>query len=248
MQVKYPDKDDWGKLVRVLKYLNGTRFMKQILSADEMNFTIHWYIDGSHQVHEDCWGQIGCPMTMGKGAVCSSSNKMKCNTQSSTETELILLHDKLPEVVWTRYFVECQGYQIDWYVIFQDNLSALSLEKNGRILSFKRTKHIKAKFFLVKDYYEAGEIDVWYWPIDVMWADVLTKPLQGQKFRDMHAFLQNCQEIMIMTVSYILTNWLRNQWSSKSRLYFHHGSVLENILKTQEKRAGETRVCAVSHG
>ncbi len=29
-------------------------------------------------------------------------------------------------------------------------------------------------------------------PTDVMWADVLTKPLQGQKFRDMQAFLQNC--------------------------------------------------------
>ncbi len=26
----------------------------------------------------------------------------------------------------------------------------------------------------------------------MMWADVLTKPLQGQKFRDMRAFLQNC--------------------------------------------------------
>ena len=25
-----------------------------------------------------------------------------------------------------------------------------------------------------------------------MWADVLTKPLQGQLFRDMRAFLQNC--------------------------------------------------------
>ncbi len=25
-----------------------------------------------------------------------------------------------------------------------------------------------------------------------MWADVLTKPLQRQKFRDMRAFLQNC--------------------------------------------------------
>jgi hypothetical protein len=25
-----------------------------------------------------------------------------------------------------------------------------------------------------------------------MWADVLTKPLQGQLFRDMQAFLQNC--------------------------------------------------------
>jgi hypothetical protein len=33
---------------------------------------------------------------------------------------------------------------------------------------------------------------MWYCPTDVMWADVLAKPLQGQKFRDMCAFLQNC--------------------------------------------------------
>ncbi len=31
-----------------------------------------------------------------------------------------------------------------------------------------------------------------YCPTEVMWADVLTKLLQGQKFRDMSAFLQNC--------------------------------------------------------
>jgi hypothetical protein len=53
-RVKAPDEDDWGKLVRVLKYINGTRYMKLILSADEMNFTVHWYVDGSHQCHEDC--------------------------------------------------------------------------------------------------------------------------------------------------------------------------------------------------
>ena len=71
-------------------------------------------------------------------------------------------------------------------------MSALSLEKNGRVSSSKRTKHIKAKYFLIKDYYNAGEIDLRYCPTDSMWADVLTKPLQGQKFRDMRAFLQNC--------------------------------------------------------
>jgi hypothetical protein len=71
-------------------------------------------------------------------------------------------------------------------------MSSLSLEKNGRISSSKRTKHIKAKYFLIKDYYDSGEIDLRYCPTDVMWADVLTKPLQGQKFRDMQAFLQNC--------------------------------------------------------
>ncbi len=57
--VKAPDQDDWGKLVRVLKYLNGTQYMKLILSTDEMKFTVHWYVDGSHQVHKDCMGQIG---------------------------------------------------------------------------------------------------------------------------------------------------------------------------------------------
>ncbi len=71
-------------------------------------------------------------------------------------------------------------------------MSALSLEKNGRITSSKCTKHIKAKHFLIKDYYNAGEVDLRYCPTGRMWADVLTKPLQGQMFRDMRAFLQNC--------------------------------------------------------
>ena len=56
----------------------------------------------------------------------------------------------------------------------------------------KHTKHIKAKYFLIKDYYDAREIDLCYCSTNSMWADVLTKPLQGQKFCDIHAFLQNC--------------------------------------------------------
>jgi hypothetical protein len=62
-RVQEPDEDDWGKLKRVLKYLKGTRYMKLMLSADSMNFVVHWYIDGSHQVHEDCRGsvKVWCP-------------------------------------------------------------------------------------------------------------------------------------------------------------------------------------------
>ena len=112
-RVQAPDEDDWGKLKRVLKYLNGTRYLKLILSADAMNFAIHWYIDGSHQIHEDCRGQTGSLVTFGAGAVSSSSNKQKSNTKISTETEIIALHDKLSDVIWMRYFVECQGYTID---------------------------------------------------------------------------------------------------------------------------------------
>jgi hypothetical protein len=39
-------------------------------------------------------------------------------------------------------------------------MSALSLEKIQTISSSKQKKHIKEKFFLIKDYYDVGEIDV----------------------------------------------------------------------------------------
>jgi hypothetical protein len=57
MREKDPEKDDWGKPLRLLKYLNGTWYIKLILSTDEMNFTIHWYIDRLH-LQEDCRGRL----------------------------------------------------------------------------------------------------------------------------------------------------------------------------------------------
>ncbi len=116
---------------------------------------------------------------------------MKCNT-NSTETEIISFADKLTDIIWMHYFVKCQGYNINKYIVFQDNMSALLLEKNGRMSLSQHTKHIKAKYFLIKDYYDAGVINVKFCPTNQMWADILTKLLQEQKFRDMQAFLQNC--------------------------------------------------------
>jgi hypothetical protein len=72
--------------------------------------------------------------TFGKGAVSSSLITIKCNT-NSTETELISFADKRTDIIWMHYFVECQGYDINKYVVFHDNMSALSLEKNSRMSS-----------------------------------------------------------------------------------------------------------------
>ncbi len=190
-RVKSPTEDDWGKLKRVLKYLNGTRLLHLKLSVDSLS-SIKWYIDGSHQIHDDCRGHTGSIMTLGHGAISSTSRKQKLNTKSSTETELVAVHDKLGDVLWMRYFLESQGYSIEENIIYQDNMSTLSLEKNGRVSGSSRTKHIKAKYYLVQDKYNSHEVDLKYCPTDTMWADVLTKPLQGLKFRQMRAVLMNC--------------------------------------------------------
>ena len=47
-----------------------------------------------------------------KGVIYSTSTRQKLNTKSSTEVELDGVIDFLPQVLWTRYFLEAQGYGI----------------------------------------------------------------------------------------------------------------------------------------
>jgi hypothetical protein len=64
--------------------------------------------------------------------------------------------------------------------------------KNGQFSSGKKTKHIKAKFFFIKDRVDDREMRVIDCLSENMWADVLTKPLQGMAFKRMQVELMNC--------------------------------------------------------
>ena len=100
-------------------------------------------MDASYAVHDDCRGHTGVMMTLGDGAIISFSPKQKLNGKSSTEAELIGMDDALPQILWTQYFIEHQGYEISSNVIYQDNKSAIRLEHKGKEAGLKRTKHIK---------------------------------------------------------------------------------------------------------
>ena len=71
-------------------------------------------------------------------------------------------------------------------------MSTLSLAKNGYVSSSKRTNHIKAKYFFVRHFHNNHELDLQYCPTEHMWADIITKPLQGPKFRSIRALSMNC--------------------------------------------------------
>ena len=78
-------------------------------------------------------------------------------------------------------FMSEQGYPLE-NILFQDNQSAILLEKNGKFSSGQRTKHINVRYFFIKDRIDDGEIEVVYCPTDEMIGDFFTKPLQGGKF------------------------------------------------------------------
>ncbi len=121
----------------------------------------------------------------------SYSRKLKLNTQSLMESELVTTDMYMPEMPWSLYFIQAQGYEAKCVGLYQDNISTQLLIKN-RWISSKRTKHIKAKFFFIKDRVDKGEIKVMDCLTEEMWADVLTKPLQRMAFRTMRAELMNC--------------------------------------------------------
>ena len=169
-RVRSPDKDDWNKLIRVIRYLRGSRDIKLTLEADDM-LVIKWFIDGSFAVHPDMRSHTGATMTAGKGSVYSVSTKQKINTRSSTETELVAVNDVLGQVLWTRYFLEAQGYAINDHIIHQDNKSAMLLEKNGKLSSSKKTRHINIRYFFVQDKINSNEVSLKYCPTEEMIGD-----------------------------------------------------------------------------
>eukprot|EP00978_Attheya_sp_CCMP212_P015107 scaffold38838_cov56-Attheya_sp.AAC.3 len=72
--------------------------MPLTLEADSLHI-IKWWVDASYAVHPDAKSHTGgTPMLLGKGSVYSASLKLKLNTKSSTESELVGASDMLSSV------------------------------------------------------------------------------------------------------------------------------------------------------
>jgi hypothetical protein len=99
-------------------------------------------VDAAFAVHPNMQGHSGGGLSLGRGFPIVSSTKQKLNTRSSTESEIVGADDFMPVICWTQYFMEGQGYQVQDNILFQDNKSAILLEKNGKASSSKCTKHI----------------------------------------------------------------------------------------------------------
>eukprot|EP00957_Ditylum_brightwellii_P080381 6113802-Ditylum_brightwellii.AAC.1 len=96
----------------------------------------------------------------------------------------------MPHILWTTYFLECQGYHVGRAQIHQDNMSAMLLEKNGKRSSRKKTKHINVRYFFIKDKIESREVEAKHCGAQDMISDYFTKLLQG------HLFHKICKAIL----------------------------------------------------
>ena len=139
-------------------------------------------------------GHTGAALSLGKGGVCSGSWKQKLVARSSTESELVGVYDILPQILWTKQFLEEQGWLDSATIVYQDNTSSILLERNGQSSSPKRTKHMNMQYFYVTKHIKKKTIHVTHCPTKETVGDFFTKPLQGSLFIKMHHYIMGSEE------------------------------------------------------
>ena len=105
------DIDDTKKVIRIIRYLRVTQWPPLTLESDD-GLIFKWWVYVPYAMHNDYQRHTGATLSLGKYYPYSKSSKQKLNTKRSTEDEIVGIDDMMLMIIWTRYFMEAQGYHI----------------------------------------------------------------------------------------------------------------------------------------
>ena len=81
------------------------------------------------------------------------------------------------------FFLSHQGIELKESTLYQDNTSAMKMERNGRDSCSQKSRPIDIRYFWIKDRLQNAPNKLEYCPTEQMLADFFTKPLQGNLFK-----------------------------------------------------------------
>jgi hypothetical protein len=177
---------DLSKATRLIEYVHGCP--DHCLYLYPKSLKIVASADASYAEHVDAKSHTGgCVGFEGHDGNNSYfifvSSKQPIVSKSSCEAELISANTIADYVVWLKdlmFYIDLDaGVPAEFY---QDNKATMRIANQGKG-TFKRTKHIKVRYFWLKDLIDFGTLVLSYIPTAEMVSDLLTKPLIGAKFR-----------------------------------------------------------------
>ena len=173
----------------ILSRNNLLFFTRRIVANKRLNTL---YIDASFAIHHDAKSHTGAILSFGPngGTIFAKSSKQKLVTWSSTEAELVAVHDAMGHAIHVRAIIE-ELVDLSWPIIlYQDNQSTISLISSQEAVG-QRSRHINLRYFSIREYVENDVVIVQYLPTSLMKADILTKPLSGALFTIMRDWILN---------------------------------------------------------
>ena len=176
-----PGKPHWKALLRVLRYLQGTRELTltlgRVSDADPDILTGYTDANWARDI-DDYHSTSGYIFKLGDAVISWNSKKQATVATSSTEAEYIAVSHGAKQAVWLRQLLvhaDIAGKPPPPTTFYVDNTGAISLTKEPRFHS--RTRHIPIHYHFVRELVENNTLNIKYIPTADMLADGFTKPL-----------------------------------------------------------------------
>ena len=165
----------------IAKYLQGTSDFSLCYDGSEGFNVIQTYADADYAYDlDDRKSHSGCIILLNKAPILWLSTKQLCIAISTIESKYIAASLASKETVWVQRLLANIGFaQRSPTLLLSDNQSAIRLLNPEY---YKRTKHIKIHYHMIREIQTRGEINAVYVPTDAQLADIFTKALTPEKF------------------------------------------------------------------
>ena len=178
----------WNAAIHVLRYLKGTRIFRLVLGGTN-NVQLLGFSDSNWANCPDSRRSIsGYTFSLGSGVTSWSARKQKMVAASSCEAEYMAAFEATKEALWLRQLLNGIGISPPTATpIMCDNNAARAISEDP--LLHARVKHMDIKYHFLRENVQSDKVTLQYIPTKDNIADILTKPLERQKFSRLRTFL-----------------------------------------------------------
>ena len=179
-----PGKTHWEAAKWLVRYIKGASDLSLVYTSNQSSHCkVQGYCDSDYAGDLDKRRSLsGYVFTVGENTVSWKASLQHVVALSTTEAEYISLTEAVKEGLWLKGFMSELGYDQDCAEIYCDSQSAIHLSKNT--MYHERTKHIDVRLHFIRDIIAEGVIKVKKICTDVNPADILTKVVPIDKFRN----------------------------------------------------------------
>ena len=183
MYMANPNQSHLDKALYILRYLNGTNKYHLLYDGMTENNGLITFCDSDYGSDPDTRkSQSGMLVKLAGAAICWKSRKQDTVALSSTEAEYVSLSDSIRQLIWIRSLLGEIGFEIPTVPLCGDNQGSLFMAQNP--ITESRSKHIDIKFHFIRQKIQEKIIQLYYEPTETNVADMLTKNLSPDKYRN----------------------------------------------------------------
>ena len=194
-----PGEKHWNAVKRIMKYLKGTAATE--LCLQPLNFTSHITtcdrtspVNGPLRLSGNTdadWGghtdtsrsTSGYGFFLGNSLISWAAKAQTTTATSSTYAEYIAAYHAATECIWLRSFLSAlKMLPPQATTVYCDNMPTIEIARFHMITP--RTKHFDTKYHYLREQIECGAISLEHCPGKDNVADLFTKPLAKNKFRN----------------------------------------------------------------